>query len=542
MSVRSLFEPFAVAAFPLIRCTTTSREGAAGRRRVAWATTLLLSLLLGSATSTMAAVESGVRFDVTLPAENAPEATRRTGRLYVYVSTRTEAPVELTPSWFSPEPFYAIDVVDWEPGSARTIDDTATSFPDVPSKLPPGRYAAAAIFDTDFDYPNAPQGVGNRFSESAVFEVQADGATTLALTLDRIVPPTVWPESPHVKVIERRSDSLSEFHHRDVIDRAVVVLPASYDEQPERRYPTIYEVSGFGGHLPDMAARAARSAPAPAGPDEPEFIRVLLSGECKWGHHVYADSAINGPRGWALLNEMIPAIDAQFRTVHDSRARFVTGHSSGGWSSLWLQVRYPSSFGGVWSTSPDPVDFRDYQQTDLYADPPQSVYFQADGSPKPLARRGETPVVWYPDFGRLDDVLGRGGQLRSFEAVFSQPDEQGLPRKMWDRTTGKVDPETIADWSSYDISLRLRERWETDGPKLAGKLHVVMGSLDTFYLEGATILLKKELETLGSDASVEIIPGADHGSVLTREVRNRIRREMAEAYLKHFDLQGIARE
>jgi enterochelin esterase-like enzyme len=40
--------------------------------------------------------------------------------------------------------------------------------------------------------------------------------------------------------------------------------------------------------------------------------------------------------------------------------RLLTGHSSGGWAALWLQVTYPKLFGGAWPTSPDPSDFRDF--------------------------------------------------------------------------------------------------------------------------------------------------------------------------------------
>ena len=60
----------------------------------------------------------------------------------------------------------------------------------------------------------------------------------------------------------------------------------------------MYIIPGFGGnHVPPGAY--AKGGPA-AGKGEVEFIRVYLSGRCKWGHHVYADSATNGPRGRSL--------------------------------------------------------------------------------------------------------------------------------------------------------------------------------------------------------------------------------------------------
>ena len=55
-----------------------------------------------------------------------------------------------------------------------------------------------------------------------------------------------------------------------------------------------------------------------------------------------------------------------------------------------------------------------------------------------------------------------------------------------------------------------------------------MGDEDTFYLEGATKLLKESLDKLPGDAVVEIHEGKDHGSLMTGELRSRIRREMTE--------------
>ena len=41
----------------------------------------------------------------------------------------------------------------------------------------------------------------------------------------------------------------------------------------------------------------------------------------------------------------------------------------------------------------------------------------------------------------MEDVIGDGGQLHSFEAVFSPLGHDGRPRPLWDRATGAMDPE-----------------------------------------------------------------------------------------------------
>jgi S-formylglutathione hydrolase FrmB len=137
----------------------------------------------------------------------------------------------------------------------------------------------------------------------------------------------------------------------------------------------------------------------------------------------------------------------------------------------------------------------------------------------------------------MEVVLGRGGQLASFEAVFSPRQENGQPRPLWDRQTGAVDPETAKAWERYDINLVLERNWSRLEPKLRGKLHIYMGSLDTFYLEGATIKVKETLARLGSDAKVEIFPGKDHGSLLSRELLERIRKEMADQFRRHHRME-----
>src|SRR5690606_29624520 len=134
---------------------------------------------------------------------------------------------------------------------------------------------------------------------------------------------------------------------------------------------------------------------------------VMLDPSCPLGHHVFADSENNGPVGEALITELIPEFDRQFRSIPQSDARFLTGHSSGGWSTLWLQITYPDVFGGVWSTAPDPVDFRDFQRINIYR-PGENMYVDAQGGRRPLARVNGRTALWYDDFDWMEHVLGPG--------------------------------------------------------------------------------------------------------------------------------------
>ncbi|MGQ0579988.1 MAG: alpha/beta hydrolase-fold protein, partial [Betaproteobacteria bacterium] len=240
--------------------------------------------------------------------------------------------------------------------------------------------------------------------------------------------------------------------------------------------------------------------------------------------------ANNGPVGEALVQELIPDIEKTFRAHGEPSTRFVTGGSSGGWSSLWLQVTYPDFFGGVWSIAPDPVDFRDFQRVDL-TKPGANLFFEAEDKLRPLSREGRGPAMYFKNFSDMESIMGHGGQLESFEAVFSPRGADGNPRRLWDRSTGAIDFDVAKNWEPYDIRLKLERNWATLSPKLAGKLHVYTGDIDTFYLDGAARLLQQSLRDLGSDAVVEMFPGRDHGTI-GGAVRDRIRQEMAAKYRK----------
>jgi S-formylglutathione hydrolase FrmB len=456
-----------------------------------------------------------------------------TGRVVVYL-TKGRGEPRFGPDWFHPEPIYSAGFERVAPGEPMELTDANTvGFPGRFSALPAGEYRLQAVADRSLGGRAIGTSPGNVYSDVVTATV-GPGSAPVSILCERVVPERTFKDTVHVRGVHLRSPLLSRFHGRDTFLNAAVMLPEAYTSDPSRRFPVLYEVPGFGGSSWSFSGRETTRGTDRGG--EP-FLHVTLDPNCPTGHHVFADSANNGPWGRALTTELIPYIEKTYRAIGKPWARFVAGHSSGGWSSLWLQVTYPYLFGGTWSTSPDPVDFRDFQRIDLYQ-AGVNMFTDEKGQPRPIARIGDRATLFYRAFSDMERPI-RGEQLGSFEAVFSPRGKDGSPVKLWDRDTGAVDPEVARAWRKYDISHTLRTRWKTLRPKLKGKLHVFCGDMDNFYLEGAVKRLAVDLRKLGSDAEVELVPG-DHGSMMAPALRSRIDRAIAQQYRRGRSKAGAA--
>ncbi len=455
-----------------------------------------------------------------------------TGRVYLFFNT---SPTMVEPrtleNWFRPEPFVSLDVENWNPAEPLSLSPATPrllGFPQPLADLDLANSRVQAVVRLNPFDRNVGTGPGNGFSPQTATAPAANGPG-IELLIDHVVPEPTFQISDRCRELVVRSELLTTFHGREVSLKAAVQLPASYQSAPNRRYPVILIVPGFGGTHYSVADDAPVAELNTLGV---EFIRVTLNPSCARGHHVFADSANNGPVGRSLVTEFLPQLDQQYRTVAAPTARFLTGHSSGGWSTLWLQTTYPESFGGTWSTAPDSVDFNDFQRVNMYQ-PNANLYRDEVGNRRPLGRDGTTVLLWADRFCDMENVLGYGGQMHSFEAVFSPRGTDGAPLPVWDRRTGAVNLAAAETWKRYDIRLRLLLNWPQLAPQLAGKLHVFMGAEDTFYLDGATRRLKATLTELGSDAVIEIVPGKTHFNLLTATLKTRIDTEMAEAFLRN---------
>jgi hypothetical protein len=191
---------------------------------------------------------------------------------------------------------------------------------------------------------------------------------------------------------------------------------------------------------------------------------------------------------------------------------------------LWLQVNYPSVFGGTWPTAPDAADFRAFIPVDLTT--ARNMYRTPDGK-RTIVMRANGREIAMEDYARREFVLGEyGGQVSSFEAVFSPRGADGRPMRLFDRVTGEIDREVAKAWERYDIARILRKNWRDLRSKLNGKIHLYVGTADNYYLDKPARLLQQTIKELGGTASFVFLPGRTHENVYENGVAEQIWREM----------------
>ncbi len=422
---------------------------------------------------------------------------------------------------FHPEQTWiaAQEVHDLAPGASVEVDADTVAYPKPFREAPAGTWEVQAVLDVDHSYNYGGRAAADWESGVATLNGVATLAGTAepALTLDhhpepgrRSIAAAALTEKPGVaERFELESPSLTRFWGKPTFVRAWVILPPGYDGKT--RYPTAYWTHGFGGNLRYALANGMSLHARMEAKKMPPMIWVMLDESIPQGTHEFADSVNDGPWGTALTTEFIPAIERKYRMDAKPSGRLLNGHSSGGWATLQLEINYPQVFGGTWSTSPDPSDFHDFTGSDLYA-PNANVYHKADGTATPIMRANGKVVATFEQFSKIEAVLGPfGGQVSSFDWVFSPKGVDGAPEPMFDRATGAVHPEVVRYWHDhYDLAYDAEEHWAERRPLLKSRIHLFVGTADTFYLDGSAHLLDARLRKLGADAHFTYIPGRSH--------------------------------
>jgi hypothetical protein len=503
-----------------------------------------------------ASAGAGVVVEVTLP--TTPDRPLD-GRLVVF-AIREGAPLSPDaspidgPFWDAPQPMWGVDVRGVPPGGTVRVGDEATSFGYRLSELPAGQYRFQALLDRhrlDSDWRREP---GNFYSDvvEAVVPEGGEGEVRLVLSRRVGVQPTGLP--PGFEEFRVRSALLSAFAGRNVDLVASVSAPATV--KAGRRYAAIYLIPGFGGtHAEVSEAGRIRSLRTLA---ESVFV-ITLNPESPNGHTLFADSDCNGPWGAALVRELLPALEREYPLAGRPEARLLRGHSSGGWSAVWLAVTYPEVFGGAWASAPDPLDFRAFQRADIYAggnmygpaaERPEVTALEPLPGDEPSYRRDGRALMTVAQENAMEEVLGPGNtsgqQWDSWQAVFG-PRAAGWPATgvspgaaLFDARTGVIDAEVAAHYARFDIGRLLREDPARFGPIFKQRIRVLCGGEDDFYLERAVGLVKEEVDRLqflvlpeGDHGYMRIVPGRDHGSVLATPEAAAMYAQMLDHLRRH---------
>ncbi len=516
------------------------------RVRSVFAWLVLACALSGAA----AAAGPGPSFAISFPA--AKNAVPLDGRIILLLSTdgasepRTQADAD--------EPLkspylFGLTVDGLKPGEDAVLDGSAFGWPAASlAGVKPGDYFVQAVLNRyavfhrgdgatvklppdEGEGQNWAKKPGNLYSKPVRVHIDPANAQRVTIVMDQVMPPIVpKADTKFVRHVRIRSELLSKFWGRPMYLGAHVLLPAGFDEHTQAHFPLMV----FHGHFPDDISGFRTTPPDPGlKPDyserfhlagynriqqqeaydfyqkwiSPKFPRYLVV-EIEHANPYYDDSyAVNsanlGPYGDAINHELIPFIEKQFRGLGQGWARFTYGGSTGGWEALATQVFYPDMYNGTFAACPDPIDFRAYTVVNLYKDKNFYVlHGQSHDVERPAIRNylGEV-FATERDANYMELALGdRGrstGQFDIWQAVFGPKAADGYPVPIFDKRTGEIDHAVAGYWREhYDLTHIIERDWSRLGPLLAGKIHIYVGSADTYYLNDAVYFAQVSLEGL----------------------------------------------
>ncbi len=506
-----------------------------------------LAIILIALALTTAVGQAAPRFEVTIaPTAHAGPLT---GRLIVAVSKNDQVEPRFQVAPGGPA-IFGVDLEGARPGTTITVDNKAIGYPMSLAELPAGDYWVQAVVMVYSEVHRADghtlwlpmndgriesfhSAAGNLISE--VQKVRIDGGSRpIRIAVNRVLPKLPRPtDTEWVKRITVQSKKLTAFWGRPTYIHAAVLLPRGYAEEPNRRYPAIYTLGhgvpfqfrtdsvgqGIGQINPITGTETGFDFhKAWIRDDFPRVIVITLEQQTPFFPDSYSiNSANNGPYGDAVVEEVIPELERQFRIIAEPYARHLEGASTSGWQTLALQLHYPDYFGGAWIFQPDPIDFARHQLIDIYRDEnaftiPVGQFITAE---RWMRRTVEGQPIWsVRQMSRFEAVLGSKGrsgrQFQAWEAVYGPTGPDGYPKPLWDPLTGVIDKSVAAYWKEHGYDLRdyAERNWATLGPKLAGKLRFFLPDMDDFYLNLAMYRFEDFLKRAeGPKSDAEFIYG-----------------------------------
>lgn len=301
-----------------------------------------------------------------------------------------------------------------------------------------------------------------------------------------------------------RGNPLGDPHERPVW----VYVPPGYDDDAERRYPSVYVLQGYAGHLDMWRNRTPFRRPyletadaVFANGDAPPAIVVYVDAWTSYGGSQFVDSAGTGRYHTYLCEDLVPLVDARYRTLAAPAHRGIQGKSSGGFGAMITPMLRPDLFGALATHAGD----------SLY----ELCYLKEFGEcVRYLRDYGGDIWRWWNDFrSRVaftkacdQTLLGILGVAACFSA-----DEDGAVQLPFDPRTGRIVPDVWERWLKWDPVRMVASHAEA----LRGlsAVWVDAGTRDEWYLDLGATAFKAELDAIGvSDVHFELYD-AGHGGI-----------------------------
>src|SRR4051794_17553713 len=270
-----------------------------------------------------------------------------------------------------------------------------------------------------------------------------------------------------------RGNPLGDPHERPLW----IYTPPGYDDSADR-YPAVYVIQGYTGHVSMWANRTAYRQPfietadaVFASGEAPGCIVAYVDAWTAYGGSQFVDSPGTGPYHSYLCDEVVPWVDAQYRTIPDRESRAISGKSSGGFGAMITPMLRPDLFGALASHAGDTLYEHCYLPDFANAARHLRAY---DGD---IWR-------WWDDFRARPAFTKKEDEslLTSVgvSAAFSATDD-GRPVLPFDTRSGVVIDEVWQRWLVWD-PVRMVERY-ADALRSQRAIWIDAGDADDYHLD-----------------------------------------------------------
>lgn len=287
-----------------------------------------------------------------------------------------------------------------------------------------------------------------------------------------------------------RDNPLGDPHERPVW----VYLPPGYDDT-DTRYPAVYVIQGYTGHVAMWANRTPFRQPfletadqVFAGGQAPPCVVVFVDAWTAYGGSQYVDSAGTGRYHSYLCDEVVPWVDSRYRTLTDRESRAISGKSSGGFGAMITPMLRPDLFGA----------FATHAGDALY----EYCYLPEFARAVRHLRAYDGDIWrWWDDF-RSRPAFSKEEDAALITALgcsaaFS-PDEDGRPVLPFDPRSGDLRHDVWDRWLAWD-PVQMAEAY-ADALRSQRAIWVDAGTKDDYFLDLGAQAFRDELTRVGVDA------------------------------------------